>query len=93
MVTHGSLCNAYHGWEEAYRLRTEATSHLQMASCAFDVFTGDWTRALCSGGKLVLCPREFLIDPPRLYELMSRELVDCAEFVPAGPDSSTVRQF
>jgi amino acid adenylation domain-containing protein len=83
MVTHGALCNAYHGWEDAYRLREEATSHLQMASCAFDVFTGDWVRALCSGGKLVLCPRESLLDPPRLYELMSREHVDCAEFVPA----------
>ena len=54
-----------------------------MASCAFDVFTGDWARALCSGGKLVLCPREFLLDPPRLYDLMCREQVDCAEFVPA----------
>jgi amino acid adenylation domain-containing protein len=83
MLTHGGLCNAYRGWEGAYRLCAEATSHLQMASCAFDVFTGDWTRALCSGGKLVLCPREFLIDPPRLYELMRREEVDCAEFVPA----------
>jgi amino acid adenylation domain-containing protein len=83
MLTHGGLCNAYRGWEDAYRLRAEATSHLQMASCGFDVFTGDWVRALCSGGKLVLCPREFLLDPPRLYELMHREHVDCAEFVPA----------
>jgi amino acid adenylation domain-containing protein len=83
MLTHGGLCNAYRGWEDAYRLRAEATSHLQMASCAFDVFTGDWVRALCSGGKLVLCPREFLLDPPRLYDLMRREHVDCAEFVPA----------
>jgi amino acid adenylation domain-containing protein len=83
MLTHGGLCNAYRGWEDAYRLRAEATSHLQMASCAFDVCTGDWVRALCSGGKLVLCPREFLLDPPRLYDLMRREHVDCAEFVPA----------
>ncbi len=83
MVAHGSLCNAYRAWEDAYRLRTEATSHLQMASCAFDVFTGDWTRALCSGGKLVLCPRDILLDGPKLYDLMRRERVDCAEFVPA----------
>ena len=83
MLTHRGLCNAYRAWENAYRLRTETTSHLQMASCAFDVFTGDWTRALCSGGKLVLCPREALLDAPRLYELMRREGVDCAEFVPA----------
>jgi non-ribosomal peptide synthetase component F len=66
MLTHGGLCNAYRAWEDAYRLRSEATAHLQMASCAFDVFTGDWTRALCSGGKLVLCPREVLLEPARL---------------------------
>jgi thioester reductase-like protein len=83
MLTHAGLCNAYRAWEDAYRLRSEATSHLQTASCAFDVFTGEWTRALCSGGKLVLCPREYLLDPPRLYDLMLREKVDCAEFVPA----------
>ncbi len=82
MVEHGGLCNAYRAWEVAYRLHAEATSHLQMASCAFDVFTGDWTRALCSGGKLVLCPRDILLDGPKLYDLMRREGVDCAEFVP-----------
>jgi amino acid adenylation domain-containing protein len=83
MLTHGGLCNAYRAWEDAYQLRSEVTAHLQMASCAFDVFTGDWTRALCSGGKLVLCPREFLLDATRLYDLMRREGVDCAEFVPS----------
>jgi amino acid adenylation domain-containing protein/thioester reductase-like protein len=84
MVTHGGLCNAYRAWEDAYRLRSEATTHLQMASCAFDVFTEDWTRALCSGGKLVLCPREVLLEPARLYDLMRRERVDFAEFVPSA---------
>src|SRR5262249_17445192 len=83
MLTHGGLCNAYQAWEDAYRLRAEATVHLQMASCAFDVFTGDWVRALCSGGKLVLCPREVLLEPAGLFDLMRREKVDCAEFVPA----------
>jgi amino acid adenylation domain-containing protein/thioester reductase-like protein len=84
MITHGGLSNAYPAWEDAYRLRSETTVHLQMASCAFDVFTEDWIRALCSGGKLVLCPREVLLDPARLYELMRREKVDCAEFVPSA---------
>ena len=83
MITHGSLCNAYRAWEDAYHLRSGPTVHLQMASCAFDVFTGDWVRALCSGGTLVLCPREALLDPARLYDLMLCEKVDCAEFVPA----------
>lgn len=82
MVEHHSLVNAYWGWETAYQLRSVATSHLQMANLAFDVFTGDWVRALCSGGKLVLCPKETLLDPPMLYRLMQQAGVNCGEFVP-----------
>ncbi len=83
MVTHCSLVNAYWAWESAYKLRTRTRSHLQMANFSFDVFTGDLVRALCSGSKLVLCPREFLLSPPQLYQLMREQAVDCAEFVPA----------
>jgi amino acid adenylation domain-containing protein len=83
MIQHNSLVNAYFAWEQAYQLRTAATCHLQMASFSFDVFAGDLVRALCSGGKLVLCPRELLLDPEKLYQLMLQEKVDCAEFVPA----------
>ncbi|MGK7902911.1 MAG: amino acid adenylation domain-containing protein [Hormoscilla sp.] len=81
-IEHKSLINAYRGWEQAYELPSQS-SHLQMASFSFDVFTGDWVRALCSGAKLVLCPREFLLEPEKLYQLMLQEQVDCAEFVPA----------
>ncbi len=83
MIQHNSLVNAYFAWEEAYQLRTTPTCHLQMASFSFDVFSGDLVRALCSGGKLVLCPRDLLLDPENLYKLMLQEKVDCAEFVPA----------
>ncbi|RMF31802.1 MAG: amino acid adenylation domain-containing protein, partial [Chloroflexi bacterium] len=82
MIEHRSLVNAYRGWEASYQLRSVRT-HLQMANFAFDVFSGDLVRALCSGGRLVLCPREWLLDPERLYGLMRREGVECAEFVPA----------
>ncbi|HEY9873911.1 MAG TPA: amino acid adenylation domain-containing protein, partial [Candidatus Obscuribacterales bacterium] len=81
-ITHRSLSNAYFAWEQAYQLRSDVTCHLQMASFSFDVFTGDMVRALCSGGKLVLCPHDLLLSPPRLYELMVQHQVDCAEFVP-----------
>lgn len=81
-IEHRSLANAYFAWEQAYQLRSTATCHLQMASFSFDVFTGDMVRALCSGGKLVLCPRDLLLSPPMLYELIVREKIDCAEFVP-----------
>ncbi|MFB2973201.1 amino acid adenylation domain-containing protein [Aerosakkonema sp. BLCC-F183] len=83
MVEHGSLVNAYLAWKEIYQLSEQPTCHLQMASFSFDVFTGDMLRALCSGGKLVLCDREHLLDAEKLYHLMLREKVDCAEFVPA----------
>ncbi|NEP57131.1 MAG: amino acid adenylation domain-containing protein [Symploca sp. SIO2G7] len=82
MITHRSLVNAYHAWESAYQLQS-LTSHLQMASFSFDVFSGDLVRALCSGARLVLCPREWLLEPEKLYKLMRREKIDSAEFVPA----------
>ncbi|HEY0782897.1 MAG TPA: amino acid adenylation domain-containing protein, partial [Thermoanaerobaculia bacterium] len=83
MIEHRSLVNAYLAWEESYRLRQDTTSHLQMASFSFDVWSGDFVRALCSGAKLVLCPRDTLLEPEKLIELMEQERVDCAEFVPA----------
>ena len=83
MISHRSLVNAFQAWRESYRLGSDCKSHLQMASISFDVFAGDLVRALCSGGTLILCPREFLLEPDKLYELMLRQRVDTAEFVPA----------
>jgi amino acid adenylation domain-containing protein len=81
-IAHRSLVNAFYAWEKAYQLQS-LTSHLQMASFAFDVFSGDVIRALCSAAKLVLCPREWLLEPEKLYKLMLVEKIDSAEFVPA----------
>lgn len=83
MVTHASLANAHAAWEQAYQLQHTTTAHLQMAGFGFDVFVGDMVRALASGARLVLCPRETLLDPPALYSLLLREQIDCAEFVPS----------
>lgn len=83
MIEHRSLANAYLAWDQAYALRASIRVHLQMASLSFDVFSGDLVRALCSGGALVLCPREWLLDAERLYALLREEHVECAEFVPA----------
>ncbi|GGY98972.1 amino acid adenylation domain-containing protein [Streptomyces nitrosporeus] len=82
-VSHGNLASAYASWQEVYRLEQDVRVHLQMAGPAFDVFTGDLVRALCSGGNLVLVDRDLLFDTPRLYRTMRQERVDCAEFVPA----------
>lgn len=81
LVEQRSLVNAYRSWEQAYELRS-LRAHLQMANFAFDVFTGDFVRALCSGATLVLCPSELLLSPPQLYALLQRTQVDAAEFVP-----------
>ncbi|MBA3920895.1 MAG: amino acid adenylation domain-containing protein, partial [Nostocaceae cyanobacterium] len=83
MIEQHSLVNAYLAWEDAYHLSSQTSSHLQMASFSFDVFSGDLVRTLCSGAKLVLSPRDFLLDAQQLYGLMRQEKVDCAEFVPA----------
>ncbi|HEX4044132.1 MAG TPA: amino acid adenylation domain-containing protein [Gammaproteobacteria bacterium] len=81
MVRHSNLINAYNGWKKIYHLKNN-DRHLQMSSFSFDVFTGDLLRALCSGGKLALCPREILLEPEKLYALMITEKINCAEFVP-----------
>lgn len=82
-VTHHNLAAVYRGWEVEYRLRTAVRVHLQMASFAFDVFSGDLVRALGSGGSLVLVRKELLLNTARLYETMTHHRVDAGEFVPA----------
>jgi amino acid adenylation domain-containing protein len=82
MITNRSLASAYFAWERVYRLRA-LKAHAQMASFSFDVFTGDLVRALLVGAKLVLCTTETVVDPAALYDLILREGIDAAEFVPA----------
>ncbi|HVO62723.1 MAG TPA: amino acid adenylation domain-containing protein [Terriglobales bacterium] len=83
MINHGSLINQYYAYRESYDLSRPGESWLYMANFSFDVFSSDLTRSLCSGGKMVICPMELLLDPAGLYDLMLRETVECAEFVPA----------
>jgi amino acid adenylation domain-containing protein len=83
MINHGSLVNQYFAYRESYDLNRAGESWLYMANFSFDVFSSDLTRSLCSGGKLIICPMELLLNPSELYQLMFREKVDCAEFVPA----------
>ncbi len=82
MVTHSSLENAALAWDELYRLRQPPLRHLQAAAFSFDVFTGDWIRALTTGGTLVACPRESLLDPAALIALIRREGIGFMELVP-----------
>ena len=87
MVSHRSLLVAAAAWEHAYDLRRPPLRHLQAAGFAFDVFTGDWVRALTTGGTLVACPRPVLLDPAALADLIRRERIECLELVPALADA------
>tara|TARA_R110000868_G_scaffold362686_2_gene624912 strand:+ start:33414 stop:35231 length:1818 start_codon:yes stop_codon:yes gene_type:complete len=81
MVTHGNLISITNSWKQQYNL-TSKDVHLQMANFTFDVFIGDVVRSLCVGSTLVLCPKNVLIEPKQLYELMYKESITIAEFVP-----------
>jgi amino acid adenylation domain-containing protein len=82
MVPHGSLVRAAHAWRAAYRLGSDAR-HLQVASVAFDVFTQDLIRSLGHGATMVVCPREAVLDPAELYEVLRANRVDWVELVPS----------
>ena len=81
-ITHNNLFNYYFAWEHAHQLRSMRAIG-QTSFFSFAVFQGDVIRAFCSGRKLVLCPSEGLKCPRMLFELISREQVDFAEFVPS----------
>ncbi|WP_437675091.1 amino acid adenylation domain-containing protein [Sorangium sp. So ce131] len=83
MVTHRTLASAFAAWREVYRLPAEELRVLQLANPAFDVWTADWVRALCSGGTLVVAPHEAALDPAALSSLLRRERVTVVDLVPA----------
>ncbi|MBV1880342.1 MAG: amino acid adenylation domain-containing protein [Pseudomonadales bacterium] len=83
VVQHGPLLETYVAWKHAYSLGLQRQNHLQMANTAFDVCTGDWIRALCSGDTLVLCDQDTLMDGVALYRLLCHTNISFAEFVPA----------
>jgi amino acid adenylation domain-containing protein len=82
IAEQAGVLNAFQGWQRVFEL-TASDVHLQMASFGFDVFFGDLIRGLGTGARLVLCPREWLLDPAALVGLARAERVTCAEFVPA----------
>ncbi|GAA0984773.1 hypothetical protein GCM10009555_059130 [Acrocarpospora macrocephala] len=81
VLTYGGLAAEYQAWAEAYQLRPGA--HAQLAAFPFDVCTGDLVRALASGGTLVICPRETVLDPAALYQALHDNDVRYAEFLPS----------
>jgi amino acid adenylation domain-containing protein len=80
-LTHANYFNYVSFWRHRYLDRTPMRVHLQMTSFAFDIFIADASRALLTGATLVVCPREVVMAPERLYDLMIREHVNSAEFI------------
>jgi amino acid adenylation domain-containing protein len=83
MIEHGSIARRFHDWDAVYSLGGAGCRCLQLAKLGFDVFTGDLVKALCSGGALVLCPGDAMLDPERLYRRLVDEAIDYVEMVPA----------
>ncbi len=81
-ITHGNLTVTYDSWLQVYQL-SSSDCHIQMANLAFDVFIGDWVRALCSGGTLVLCHHDTLVRPKELHALIHQYDITVGEFVPS----------
>lgn len=82
MLTHANLVGYSRYWTTTLLSSAPMRVHLQMAGMAFVVFLGDLSRALPSGATLVISPRETTLAPEELYDLMVREAVTSAEFVP-----------
>ncbi|WP_430909752.1 AMP-binding protein, partial [Maribacter sp. 2-571] len=81
MVAHGNLINMAFCWERKYELN-QSTRLLQMASFSFDVFAGDFCRALLFGGKLIVCPSSQLLTPDGIYDLISEHEITILESTP-----------
>ncbi|MGW4464799.1 amino acid adenylation domain-containing protein [Micromonospora sp. NPDC004704] len=82
VITHDRLIALVAGWQHHYGLRPE-WSYLQVASFSFDMFVAETFRGLCTGGRVVVAPREVLLRPESLAELIRTEQVGFFELVPA----------
>ena len=82
MVSHRSLlATALPG--NSLRARQPSAAAPPGRGFAFDVFTGDWVRALTTGGTLVACPVRCRARPARASPISSeRERIECLELVP-----------
>jgi amino acid adenylation domain-containing protein len=82
MATHANYWNYVDFWRTTYLAATPLRRHLQLAGTTFVIFVADVARALFTGATLVICPTGVLMWPADLYDLMVRERVTSAEFVP-----------
>ncbi len=82
MVEHLSLLNVSLSWRHHYRLQEEQLVLLSYANVAFDVFTGDYCRALLNGGSMIIVAEDTRHDMEHLYQQISQHAVTIFEFSP-----------
>lgn len=83
LVEHRSVVNIHFAWKQTYRLNSFEVNLLQLANFSFDVFVGDFCRALLNGGKMVFCKNEMKLDAEAVYELISHNDITLFEGTPA----------
>jgi amino acid adenylation domain-containing protein len=83
LVSHGMLSATCRGWDALYRWGTLPPRVLGVSNPAFDVWSADWLRALCSGGCLVFAGPEVLLDPRALSALIAAQRIDLVDLVPS----------
>jgi amino acid adenylation domain-containing protein len=86
-VTRGGLAHTLAGWRAAYGRCAEQPRVLSLASAAFDVWTADWVRALCTGGALVLADRTLALEPQRLLQTLEQQQISLVDLVPAQAEA------
>ena len=83
IIGHGGLLDKYYAWEKLYELKTVVKNHLQIAKFGFDVFIGDVIKAIGSGGVLLICREDQVLDPEWVCNKIETAEVDYVEVVPA----------
>lgn len=83
MIEHHCLARRFGDWDRVFSLSGGAYRCLQVAKVGFDVFIADVVKALGSGGALVICPDDAVLDPARLYRWLVEERIDYVDIVPA----------
>ena len=83
MIEHRNLVHIANTWVQDYKLDQFSVNLLQLASFSFDVFFGDFCRALLTGGKLVICPNDIKLDLDSLYQLMLTNQISIFESTPS----------
>ncbi|MBE0361899.1 arthrofactin-type cyclic lipopeptide synthetase C [Pseudoalteromonas ulvae UL12] len=83
MVEHQAMIARFYGWDDAFDLVNTPPTVLQMAGLSVDIFLGDIVKSLSTGGKLVLCRKEWLLDTEVLCNIIANNRVTFIDVVPS----------